>query len=215
MTDAIEISALLRELAARWAVELSPRAEEKLVAYALELQRWNQRINLIRFANWRELVDRHLADGFAAMRHVPADASSLIDVGAGAGIPGAIIAGLRPELEVVALEPIHKKHAFLRSLRRSAALRNLVAYAARLEGDDEPEGIAGRFDVAISRATWAVPTWMEKARRLVRPGGVILALEGREATALPAGAQRHPYEADGRQRAVISLHRPAGAGTAQ
>jgi 16S rRNA (guanine527-N7)-methyltransferase len=211
MSPVNDLSGLLRELADRWAFDMSADAEQKLVAYALELRRWNQRINLIRFGTWQELVNRHLADGFAAARHIPSGASSIIDIGAGAGIPGAVVAALRPDLEVVLLEPIHKKHAFLRSLRRSASLRNLVAHASRLEGADEPDGIAGRFDVAVSRATWPVPTWLEKASRLVRSGGIILAMEGRERAVLPESAERHPYEADGRQRAIIVMRGPSDA----
>jgi 16S rRNA (guanine527-N7)-methyltransferase len=205
MTDAMEISGHLRAVAARWGVALSDDAEDKLVRYALELARWNQRINLIRFRDWRELVDRHLADGFAASHFIPVDARSLVDVGAGAGIPGALVAALCPQIEVRALEPIHKKHAFLRSLRRTLPIRNFTPDAARLGGSDEPDGLGGRFDVAVSRATWSISEWLERGQRLVRPGGLVLGLEGREVEDLPPGSSRHPYEADGRRRAVIAL----------
>lgn len=197
----------IRTLVARW--DAGGAGEEVLVAYALELERWNRRINLIRFRDWAELCERHLVDGFAAARHLPSEARSVVDVGAGAGIPGALIAALRPDLELVALEPIHKKHAFLRSLRRSVPLRNFTPYAARLGGRDEPARLKELFDVAISRATWSVPEWIRRGRELVVPGGLVLAMEGRERAELPDGAKRHRYAAGDRERAIIAV--PAGA----
>lgn len=203
--EARELGELLDDLAATWRQPLDAAARSALIAYGLELRRWNQRINLIRFQGWRELVYRHLIDGFAAARYVPADAWDLIDVGAGAGIPGAVIAALRPDLSVVALEPIHKKHAFLRSLRRRMPITNFSPLASRLGEPSEESDFEGRFDVAVSRATWAPREWLERGRKLVKPSGRILAFEGVERVDLPAGAERHEYEADGRERAIIAL----------
>ena len=208
-SDREELARAIRDAGGRHGLSIIGEAERRLVAYALELEKWNKRINLIRYRERADLVARHLADGIAASRRVPEGAGSLVEVGAGAGIPGAVIAALRVELEVVALEPIHKKHAFLRTIRRSVPLRNYTPYAARLGDEDEPEGLEGRFDVAISRATWSVGEWLARGRRLVRPGGLVLAMEGREQAELPAGAIRHPYDAGDRQRAIVVYQLPA------
>jgi 16S rRNA (guanine527-N7)-methyltransferase len=204
MPEVASLERAIRALADRWDAR-GEGVEARLVAYARELERWNRRINLIRFGDWDELVSRHLVDGLAASARIPPDARSLIDVGSGGGIPGAVIAALRPELEVIALEPIHKKHAFLRAVRRSVPLPNFWAHALRLEEEGPPEDLRNRFDVAISRATWSVGEWIERGRGLVHPGGVVLAMEGRGRGDLPEGAVRHPYEADDRQRAIVAV----------
>ena len=198
-----EIGVQLEALARARQRSLDEHSKARLTRYIVELERWNRRINLIRYRDVSELISRHLADGFAVADLIPASASSLVDIGAGAGIPGAIVAALRPSLDVVALEPTHKKHAFLRSLRRSLPLENFRAFAARLDGPDEPARLADGFDAAVSRATWAVPEWLQRGARLVSTGGVLLALEGRERCSLPPAARRHTYEADGRERAIV------------
>ena len=180
---------------------------EKLGRYADELGRWNQRINLMRYRDRRELVVRHLSDGLAVIPHIPRDANRIIDVGAGGGIPGVVIAILRADLEVLAVEPIHKKHAFLKTVRRTVPVPNLEPVAMRLEDPTLAEDYLGRgFDVAVSRATFPIADWLAAGRRLVSTEGLVIALEGKERAELPEGAARFPYEAEqGRTRAVIVL----------
>jgi 16S rRNA (guanine(527)-N(7))-methyltransferase RsmG len=169
-----------------------------LATFARELLRWNERINL---TSARDLDDamRHIRDSAAVIPHIPADARRVLDVGSGGGLPAAIIAIQRPDLAVTALEPVHKKHAFLQHARRLLC-PNLDPRAERLEQHDGRD-----YDAAISRATFALPEWLEMARPFVRPGGVVLGMEGADAVELPAGAERHPYDLDDRTRAIIVL----------
>src|SRR5262249_58606802 len=118
------------------------------------------------------------------------------------GLPAVVIAASRPELSVHAVEPIQKKHAFLRTAARELGLANLHPRAARIE-DVESDA----FDVATSRATFAIDEWLRLGLRLVRVGGVVLGMEGRDQVELPAGAERHPYQLGDRTRAIISLAR--------
>lgn len=186
---------------------LTPEHKARLADYARELARWNRRLNLIRYREPDELIRQHIADGIVATSHVPENATSLVDVGAGGGIPGVVIAILRPNLRVVALEPTRKKHAFLRALRRELPIENYSPYAVRTE-DVATSEIAEwlPFDVAISRATFSVAEWLPIGSALVRaPGGVVLAMEGAKSNDLPPGASRHPYRLNDRSRAIIRL----------
>jgi 16S rRNA (guanine527-N7)-methyltransferase len=170
-----------------------------LYRFVDHLLAWNRRINLTA-ARTADGVREHVEDSLAVVPHIPADAVRLLDVGSGGGFPGLVVAIVRPALSVTLLEPVHKKRAFLASAARELGLGNVDARAERLEDH------SGRdYDVAVSRATWAVPDWLERAEPFVRPGGVILAMEGREQHALPAGAVRHPYALGDRTRAVIVL----------
>ena len=183
---------------------LDPGVLDGLAAYLELLSKWNARINLSG-SREPEALAGHVLDCLGVVPHVPADAKRLVDVGSGAGLPGASLAIARPGLAVTALEPVHKKHAFLAAVRRELGVNNLQAFAERVEVHRAAAGFVA-YDVAVSRATFAVPEWLACGRTLVRAGGVVLAMEGSEQHALPAGATRHPYEIPGsdRRRAIIA-----------
>jgi 16S rRNA (guanine527-N7)-methyltransferase len=182
---------------------LSPTEDAKLSAYVELLLRWNARINLTA-ARTVDDATQHVIDCLAVLPHIPRDARRLVDVGSGGGLPAVVIAALRPDLAVTAVEPTHKKHAFLRTAARELALPNLDARAARL--DDLPDA---EWDVATSRATFALDEWLAGGQRLVVPGGWVLGLEGAEQLDLPPGAVRHAYSFSDRTRAIITVQRPA------
>jgi 16S rRNA (guanine527-N7)-methyltransferase len=179
---------------------------EKLANYLSLLRKWGRAVELVSARDLAAELENHVKDSLALLPHLPAEARRAVDVGSGGGFPGVVLAIARPELHVVLLEPVHKKWAFLRTARRELSLSNLEPLAQR---DDDhlalPDFVP--YDVAVSRATWAIPTWLARGARLVRPGGVVLGMEGREQHPLPAGATRHPYAAGGRTRAII-LYRP-------
>jgi 16S rRNA (guanine527-N7)-methyltransferase len=173
-----------------------------LVTFATELLRWNARINLTAATTPADAV-QHINDCLSILAYIPADTKRLVDVGSGGGLPAAVIAIERPEVAVVALEPVHKKLAFLQHVRRTLA-PNLVALPERVEQHEHHD-----YDIATSRATFALPEWLAIGATLVRPGGLVLGMEGAEQIELPAGATRHVYELGDRTRAIIVFAPPA------
>src|SRR5438132_1388295 len=96
-------------------VRLSPTAvqAETIARFLDELSRWNRRINLTsvdREDAWRRHVDEslHLLEAGD-----PAPRSAIVDVGSGAGLPGVVVAVVRPDLRVALLESDARKQAFL------------------------------------------------------------------------------------------------------
>ena len=185
-------------------VELGADAAAALAGYSELLLGWNRRINLTGARTAEELSDLHLSDALALIGQLPPEPGRLVDVGSGGGLPGVVLAVLRPDLEVTLLEPIQKKCAFLSTVRRELKLRNLRELNQRLE---EHLALPDReqYALAVSRATWPVAEWLERGRALVAPGGLLFALEGRERSALPAGAERLPYRLGDRTRAMVRL----------
>jgi 16S rRNA (guanine527-N7)-methyltransferase len=166
-----------------------------LASFVTLFESWNQRINLSS-ARTRDAVDDHVIDSLAVVPHLR-DAKRVLDVGSGGGFPVVVAAICRPDIDFVALEPVHKKHAFLRTAARELALPNLDALAQRLE--DHP----GRdYDLAMSRATFDLETWFGKAARFVRPGGIIIGFEGIQ-TNLSVPVERYPYPLRDRTRAIL------------
>lgn len=160
----------------------------RLEQYLALLDKWNRHINLSGSREHDALV-AHVADCLAVVPHLPSNAARALDVGSGAGLPGAIVAIVRPSLVVTAIEPVHKKHAFLATVARELQLPNFEPLPVRLEQLE----VATGYDVVMSRATFALPTWLELARGAVRSGGLIIGMEGSEQHALPPQAQRYPY----------------------
>lgn len=204
-----ELDTLFRRGGEALGIELRDPEIARLSTYLALLVKWNARINLTATRDERELVVQHILDALAVVPHVPADATRAVDVGSGGGFPSAVIAIMRPGLAVTALEPVNKKHAFLATVRRELGLGNYHPFAVRMEAHMQDPAFRP-YDVASSRATFALPAWLAHGASLVRPGGVVLGMEGAEQHPLPPGARRHPYtlldmgaRTEARTRAVI------------
>lgn len=156
---------------------------------------WNARIN-VSAARTVDEVTLQVVDCLALEPYV--EGPRLIDVGSGGGLPGLVLAIVRPDLRVTSLEPVHKKAAFQSTAIRELKIENAEVHARRVDA-----AVDNAFDTAVSRATFDLGAWLEIGRQLVRPGGVVLGMEGREQHQLPAGAERLPYEHGDRTRAVI------------
>jgi 16S rRNA (guanine527-N7)-methyltransferase len=91
-----------------------------LDAYAHELARWGERMNLVGSTD-PTAIARHVEDALAGLPHL-AQGASLVDLGSGAGFPGLPIAIARPDLRVTLVEIREKRVAFLRHVVRSLAL---------------------------------------------------------------------------------------------
>ena len=189
--------------ATRLGVALPAGATAHFDKYVVLLNRWSAAVSLVATRDETELARLHVADGLALVPHL-GGAGRVVDVGAGGGIPGVVLAIARPEVHVTSIEPIRKKHAFLATVRRELGLDNFRPLAER---DDAHRARAdfAPYDAAVSRATWAPLEWFAHGRALVRAGGVVLAMEGKERVELPDGVVRHPYELGDRTRAILVL----------
>jgi 16S rRNA (guanine527-N7)-methyltransferase len=195
----------MREAAARLGVlDHAERIAGPLERYLELLLKWNARVNLTAVRRPEEIVVRHFVDSLMVVPWVPKGALRAIDVGSGPGLPGAVLALARPDLQVTLVESNHKKTAFLETLRRELPAPNLRVLAVRVESlFDRPDFMP--FDVAVSRATLELPKWLALGRRLCRTDGVVLGMEGTERHALPPGATRHPYSMGGLELAIVVL----------
>lgn len=191
---------------------LAPDVEEKINKFATVFQKWNRSINLSAARSEPELRG-HLIDSLHVVPHLRAEMAGgvpgspparLLDVGAGGGLPAVIAAICLPGAHIIALEPVHKKHAFLRAAARELALPNLEPLAERVDPRSHHDFVA-----AMSRATFDLREWLVMGLTLVRPGGLVLGFEAVPRTDLPPGTQRHPYTLDDKSRAIVTLRRRA------
>lgn len=172
---------------------------ERLEAFLDLFEKWNRSINLSAASTRAELRE-HLADSLHVVP-VLSTAGSVLDVGSGGGFPVVIAAISLPAVSFVSLEPVHKKHAFLRTAARELGLSNLDARAERLE-----DHAARDYSAAMSRATFDLREWLEMGLERVQPGGIVLGFEAVPRSDLPP-VTRHEYEIAGKRRAIVIARR--------
>lgn len=158
-------------------LSLAPGQLEQVRAYAALLLHWNRRINLVGTQDVRALWQRHLLDCLMLQRLPwPADARQVVDLGAGAGLPGVLVAILHPTCRVVCVERTAKKVTFQQVVRRELGLDNLEPLRTDIATLPVPPG---GFDLAMARALAELGRLLDWSRRLLRPGGALWAMKGR------------------------------------
>ena len=162
----------LRQGLAQMGVDLPPAAQEKLLAYAALLYKWNKTFSLTALREQDKAVSHHLLDSLAILPHVPA--GSLLDVGSGGGMPGIPLAIVHPELSVTLLDSNSKKTAFLRQAAIELALPNISVHCGRVEQYHPPVGYAA----ITSRAFAELVDFVSLSRHLLAVGGRWLAMKG-------------------------------------
>ena len=148
------------------------------------------------------LWNRHLIN-CAAVAELVRPASSLIDLGSGAGLPGVVLAMLLPDSEVVLLEPLARRAAFLEECVRTLGLGNAAVCRERAEE------AAGRLaaDVVTARAVAPMDRLAPLALALARPGGLVLAIKGAAAAKELAQAEPVLHRLGVQEAAVVEAGR--------
>lgn len=124
-----------------------------------------------------QAVDVHIADSFVALELAAVrDATRIADLGAGAGFPGLPLAVALPQAEVVLVESVARKCAFIRTAAEAAGLPNAEVVTERAES--WRAGLGTR-DLVTARALAPLSVLAEYAAPLLREGGALVAWKGR------------------------------------
>ncbi len=166
---------------------LTAPQQEGLLAYLDLLGKWNKVYNLTAVRDPADMLTYHLLDSLAVIaplrRHTQGAAVRLLDVGAGGGLPGVVIAICCPEIEVACVDAVAKKAAFIQQVAAALRLPNLRGLHARVES------VADRFDVITSRAFATLADFTQWSAGALVEGGVWVAMKGKhpadEIAALP------------------------------
>lgn len=111
-------SPTLFQVAQEHGIALLPEQAERLEEYCRLLWDWNSRLNLTRHTDYEKFVTRDLIDSLAFSQFLQAG-EKVLDVGTGGGVPGVVLAVLRPELSLALCESVGKKvHALTDILDR-------------------------------------------------------------------------------------------------
>lgn len=163
-------------------VSLDAVQQEKLLKYISQLQRWNKTYNLTAVRDPEQMLIQHIFDSLSVVKPITdkfingskANAK-IMDVGSGAGLPGVVLAIANPEWEVVCVDAVEKKMAFVQQMSAVLELPNLQATHHRVE--TIPPFNA---DIVISRAFASLVDFVSLAGRHVSNDGCMLAMKGRQ-----------------------------------
>ncbi len=161
------IAALAREN-----LELPEEQIEEMDRYVKRLWEWNGRLNLTRHTTFDKFVRRDVIDAIKLEPFIDS-AERVLDVGSGGGVPGVLVAILRPDLELEMCDSVGKRARALEAIVTEAGLKIRVHHAPAQELLD-----GGRFDTLIARAvaplakmlTWFQPNWDDFGRLLLIKG---------------------------------------------
>ncbi len=162
----------LAEALARHELSVPPEAVAPLEKYCRLLWEWNEKLNLTRHTNFDLFVGRDLRDTLQLAEHVPPNVD-VLDVGTGGGVPGVVLAILRPDLEVAVCDSVGKKAAAVEAMVRKLKLPVSV-YGVRAENvlhDFRYHTLVSRAVGSLSKLlTWLEPHWASIGRLLVIKG---------------------------------------------
>ena len=157
---------------AQQAIELPADQVALLDRYCRLVWEWNTKLNLTRHTDYHKFVTRDLVDSLAFARFL-SPGECVLDVGTGAGVPGVVLAIVRPDLNVSLCESVGKRARAVADVVRQLGLA-IPLHEARAE-----DLLAkARFQTLVIRAVarlkklleWFQPCWGHFDRMLVLKG---------------------------------------------
>ena len=152
---------------------------DKLLSYLDMVLERNEHINLTAVRDRDEAIVKHVLDSLAIC-DLPEykAAKTVIDVGTGAGFPGALLAIVSPEKEFTLLDSTLKRLRVIDEFAAALGISNLKTVHARAEEINRKPEYSGAFDLCVSRAVANLDTLSKWCLPFVRKGGSFIAYKG-------------------------------------
>ena len=163
---------LLCEGAELMNISLSDKQIQQLLRYLSLILKWNRIYNLSAIRDPIESLKKHLLDSLSIIHFV--QPGLLLDVGSGAGLPGIVIAIMKPETEVFVLDSVGKKCRFMQAVKSELALENLIIVNSRVESFKPKKS----FSQITSRAFAEVSKTIQLTKHLLEENGRYLLMKG-------------------------------------
>lgn len=180
---------------------------DSLFLHYSELRRWNPRISLVGPVGVAEVVERHYGESLAALPFLTRRRGVILDLGAGAGFPGFVLAVARPEMDVTLVEARGRKWSFLKSVCRAASLSSKCLNAR--VGAAPVEGLPQRIDWITARAVRFEDPWLSVLLPRLVTDGSLLIWSGVENPVLPSslGILREASLSGSMNRRILEITR--------
>ena len=167
-------------------VELTGEQLARLNLLAEELKKWNRKINLTAITDDEGIAVKHLVDSLSLLKVVHGP-GRLLDIGSGAGFPCIPVKIAASDLDIVSVDAVVKKISFQ---KQAVRLLDLVQFSAtHVRAETLAETYPEYFDWVVSRAFSDIPSFVAMALPLLKSGGRIVAMKGRNAADEVAAAE--------------------------
>jgi 16S rRNA (guanine527-N7)-methyltransferase len=163
----------LRSAAAGLGITVRDDAAERILRHLALLDTWNRRFHLTGEREHATLLSKHAVDSLTPSLMLPTT-GSVIDIGSGAGFPGIILSCLRPDLDVVLIEPRRRPCSFLAESIRSIPLPRARVVEARAE---ETIADLGQSAAVVVCRALRLDVFLALAAPLLRPDGSVIAMQ--------------------------------------
>ncbi len=157
-------------------ISLDQTQKDNLIQFLLLLKQWSKKMNLISYADRKEVYMKHFIPSFWFSDVVKQNnADSLLDIGTGAGFPGTIMKILNPKMAVCLIESNRKKTLFLKEVADQLDINPIIINDRIEKFKLQSEKT---FDVIVSRAVTSVKQIWEWSNGLLNDDGAVFVLKG-------------------------------------
>ncbi|PKB83945.1 MAG: 16S rRNA (guanine(527)-N(7))-methyltransferase RsmG [SAR202 cluster bacterium Io17-Chloro-G9] len=170
---------LLAVGATRLGIVLSDAQLDQFETYYHQLVQWNQRANLTNITEYAEVQTKHFLDSLTAHAAVGGIEPTwrVLDVGAGAGLPGLPLKIAFPDLELVLVESVRKKTGFLEQLQLELKIDGVEVLTERAESLAHHGDLRETQDIVLARGLARMPVLLEYTLPFCRMGGKVVAMK--------------------------------------
>jgi len=151
--------------------------DRRLFALYLDLfLRWNKVYRMTALGSATAIVRDLFVDSLLFLKALPSPRPlAVVDIGAGAGIPGLVLRLADPGISITLLEARRKRVSFLLTACREMGLTDVAVYDGRAEDlVKERLDLQSNFDAAVARSVGTVDRLLPIARAYLKPGGVLV-----------------------------------------
>jgi len=163
---------------------LDDRQLALFLRYRDELLDWNTRVNLTAITDPAQVLTRHFLDALTVVLALSpeerARPARVLDVGAGAGLPGLALKIALPHWSVTELDSVGKKTLFVEHVVETLGLcaaGDAVALTGRAEDLARSQGRRERYDYVLARALAPLRVLAEYTLPFCRAGGLVIAMK--------------------------------------
>lgn len=154
-------------------IEITEEQLKKLDFYYHLMIEWNEKINLTRITEEKEVYLKHFYDSLTLNQVVDLKKiKTLCDVGSGAGFPWIVLKIMFPNLKVTLIDSLQKRVNYLNIVIEELELKDIEAIHVR--GED----FKGEFDIVTSRAVANIEKLLGYTMHLVSKDGFFIAMKG-------------------------------------
>lgn len=152
---------------------VSPQQSQALLGYLAMLSKWSSAYNLTAVREPRAMLVQHVLDSVSVLPFIVGP--RVLDVGSGAGLPGFVIAILRPNIQVTLVDSVAKKMTFCRQVCARLRLTNVKALHSRVERLPPTSD----YDTVVARAFTSLQRLHDLVQSLLSDDGALVAMKGK------------------------------------